>query len=106
VTLSFRLRNDGPGALTGGQAHIWVTAGGRPVTASTPLPWGWGRVWWEGDLAPGETRMLTLPLQAGTSPHPLRVDAILEAAAGQRWERRRWLTVQLRDVYLPYVLRH
>ena len=105
VTLAFALRNDGPGGVSGDRVRLWATRGSTPLTASQSLTQGWGIVWWEGDLAPGETRVLTVPLRAWRWDKPLRVDAILEDNAGQRWERRRWLTVEPWVFYLPVVLR-
>lgn len=107
VTLAFELQNTGTVSVTGGSVRLWGTAN-TTHTASTvviPVPWGWESTLWEGDLAPAETRVLTLPLRTWAWDEPLRIDAILEDNTGQRWERRRWLNVKPWTVYLPTILR-
>jgi hypothetical protein len=47
--------------------------------------------------------MVTVPLRAWTWKLPVRVDALLEDNAGQRWERRLWLNVEPWQCYLPVI---
>ncbi|HOT91203.1 MAG TPA: S8 family serine peptidase [Anaerolineae bacterium] len=103
VTLTFALRNTGPGNVAEGTVRLWLTRESTPLTATLPYTRGWHISWWEGNLAAGETRTLTLTLRTWQSSMPLRVDAILEDGAGQRWERRLWLKVEPWRCYLPVI---
>jgi len=101
--LTFALRNTGPGNVAEGTVRLWLTRESTPLTATLPYTRGWHISWWEGNLAAGETRTLTLTLRTWQSSMPLRVDAILEDGAGQRWERRLWLKVEPWRCYLPVI---
>lgn len=103
TTLAFTLHNAGPGNVNEGTVRLWLTQESSPITATAPFTRGWGVAWWEGDLAAGETRTLTIPLRAWGWGTPLRVDAILEDGAGQRWERRLWLNVEPWQYYMPVI---
>ncbi len=103
VTLAFTLRNTGPGDVKGGTARLWLTQESAPITATLPYTQGWNVAWWTGNLGTGETRTLTMPLRAWAWETPLRVDAILEDNAGQRWEQRLWLNVEPWRLYLPVI---
>lgn len=103
VTLTFALRNTGPGTMAGGKMQAWFTAGTSPITATLPSENGWGMTAWEDALDIGETHMLSVPLRVWTWNQPVRVDAILEDGAGQRWERRLWLNVEPWRCYLPVI---
>lgn len=103
LTLAFALRNSGPGAATEGKMQAWLTSGVSPVTATLPLTNGWGLTVWEGALGVGETHALSVPFRVWSREGPVRVDAILEDGAGQRWEQRLWLNVEPWQCYLPVI---
>ncbi len=103
LTLAFTLHNTGPGAVTEGKMQAWLTSGTSPATATLPPASGWGLTVWEGALGVGETHVLSVPLRAWSWEQPIRVDAILEDNAGQRWERRLWLNVEPWQCYLPVI---
>lgn len=105
VTLTFTLRNAGPGTMAGGKMQAWFTVGTSPITATLPSENGWGMTAWEDALDVGETHVLSVPLRVWTWDQPVRVDAILEDGAGQRWERRLWLNVEPWRCYLPIIHR-
>jgi hypothetical protein len=83
--------------------RVWHTLGTSPLEALLPSVSGWESTPWEGTLDVGETLMVTVPLRAWTWKLPVRVDAILEDNAGQRWERRLWLNVEPWQCYLPVI---
>ncbi len=103
VSLAFALHNAGPGTVTEGKMQAWLTVGTSPDTAKLPATGGWGLKVWEGALGVGDTQVLSVPLYAWTWERPIRVDAILEDGAGQRWERRLWLNVEPWQCYLPVI---
>ncbi len=103
LTLAFALHNSGPGAVTEGKMQAWLTSGTSPVTETMPPVSGWGLTVWEGALGVEETHVLSIPLRVWSWEQPIRVDAILEDGAGQRWERRLWLNVEPWQCYLPVV---
>ena len=111
TTLTFALRNDGAGPATRASVRSWATDGTtRTITSSIPFDYyytrqGWSELLWEGEIAPGSTRLLTLPLRAYESDRQIRVDALIEDGAGQRWEVRQWWEVAPWEVYLPVVVR-
>ncbi|MBN2391940.1 MAG: DUF11 domain-containing protein, partial [Anaerolineae bacterium] len=103
VSLTFMLHNVGSGAVREGKMQVWHTLGTSPLEALLPSARGWESTVWEGTLDVGETLMVTIPMRAWTWELPVRVDAILEDNAGQRWERRLWLNVGPWQCYLPVV---
>lgn len=105
VTLAITLHNAGPGAVTEGKMQAWLTPGTSPVTETLPPANGWGLTVWKGALGVGDTQVLSVPLRTWTWEQPIRVDAILEDGAGQRWERRLWLNVIPWQCYLPVVFK-
>jgi len=105
VTLTFALHNTGPGAVTAGKTRLWFTPGITPLSITLPIENDWDLTIWEGALGVGETHLLTVPLRAQAWEQPVRVDAILEDGAGQRWERRLWLNVEPWQCYLPVIFR-
>jgi hypothetical protein len=111
TTLTFALRNDGTGPATHASVRSWATDGTtRTITSTIPFEYyylwrGWSELLWEGEIAPGSTRLVTLPLRAYESDRPIRVDALIEDGTGQRWEVRQWWEVAPREVYLPVVMR-
>lgn len=111
TTLTFALRNDGPGPATRASVWNWATAGAtRTITSTMPFDYyytrqGWGSLLWEGEIAAGSTQWVTLPLRAYWVDQEIRVDALVEDGTGQRWEMRQWWRVTPREVYLPVVMR-
>ncbi|MFN2284776.1 MAG: hypothetical protein ACK2UQ_10170, partial [Anaerolineae bacterium] len=103
VSLTFMLQNDGSDAVREGRMRVWHTLGTSSPEALLPSVSGWESTPWEGTLDVGETLMVTVPLRAWTWKLPVRVDAILEDNAGQRWERRLWLNVEPWQCYLPVI---
>ena len=105
LTVGLQVRNSGMATLTNAAARVWLMRGFAPLTATRPPTQGVALTLWEGVLAPGATRTLTVPLAPLYGGTPLRVDALLaDTLSGQRWEKRLWLTVTAWDIYLPIVL--
>ncbi|MGC9393530.1 MAG: S8 family serine peptidase [Anaerolineae bacterium] len=100
VSLTFALHNAGPGAVTEGKLQIWHT---QNMMLIPPSESGWEASTWEGTLDVGETLVFTPLLYTWRWGEPIRVDAILEDGAGQRWERRLWLNVETWQCYLPVI---
>ncbi len=111
TTLTFALRNAGTGTATHASVRSWATDGTTgEITATIPEDYyyirqGWSELLWEGEIAPESTKLITLPLRAYRVDQEVRVDAIVEDGAGQRWEMRQWWRITPREVYLPVVMR-
>lgn len=103
VTLTFALRNTGPGAVVDGAVQAWLMPGLAPITATLPPTQGTGLRLWQGDLASGATRALSLTVKAWAGSRPLRIDALLDDGTGQRWARALWLDVTPWRLYMPMI---
>ncbi len=104
VTLEFMLHNQGSGATGPAQVRFWMMEGLTPFTMTTPAESGVLSAGWQGDLPPGTTHVITVPIRAwDLTAQGFRIDALIETAAGQRWEQRLWLMPG--RIYLPLVLR-
>ncbi len=104
-TLSFLLHNTGPGDLVGGEARIWMMRGLSPLTVTVPPTRGMEFGWWKGDLKAGERLTLAMPIYLWNVDPLGRVDALLQDKAGQRWEKRLWLSANASRIFLPLVWR-
>ncbi|MBN2005241.1 MAG: S8 family serine peptidase [Anaerolineae bacterium] len=106
VSLAFTVRNTGVGAATGIRVGAWLMEGLAPLTQTVPptrgllLP-----SLWQGNLDPGETYTVIVPVRAWIGQTPVRVDALVEDADKIRWEERLWLTFDSWKIYLPLILR-
>jgi hypothetical protein len=103
LTLTFALRNTGPGAASGGTAQVWLMPGLAPITATLPPTQGTGLRLWEGDLASSATRALSLTVRPWTGDRLLRLDALLRDGTGRRWTESLWLDVSSWQFYLPII---
>jgi len=106
VTLTFTLRNDGPGAVVSGTVDLWLMPGLAPITATLPPTLGTSLHWWEGALPVGAQQVLTISVSAWQAGSPLRIDALIDSGAGARWVRSLWLEVPPQRRFLPVLLRN
>ncbi|MBN1873312.1 MAG: S8 family serine peptidase [Anaerolineae bacterium] len=104
-TLSFVLQNTGSGTILNGRADLWLMKGLTPITVTLPPTHGYQVALWTGNLSPGATHYLTVPIRAWSQKTPLRIDAILQDGIGQRWERRQWLDIVPWQIYLPILIK-
>jgi hypothetical protein len=105
ATLTFALRNAGPGSALPSTVKLWMTAGLTPITATLPTTQGMGLPLWEGTLGAGETRVLTVPVRPWGWTLPLRIDALIGDGTGQRWERSLVVQGVPWRQYMPVVMR-
>ncbi len=103
LTLTFAVRNTGPGTLESGNVRLWLSPGLAPITATLQPTTGTSLPWWSGTLAPGATRELTIAVRPWRWEPPLRLDALLDDGTGRRWERALWLAVDPHSLYLPLI---
>ncbi|MBN1486263.1 MAG: S8 family serine peptidase, partial [Anaerolineae bacterium] len=103
----FVLRNTGAGPVEDGYVNVWTMRGINPAiqTEEQPPTHGLSLTAWQGDLAPGETRYITIPLTSWKTEGPVRFDALLGDKSGQRWEQSVWLEATMLRVYLPVVMK-
>ncbi|MGC9358715.1 MAG: hypothetical protein ACP5GX_12640, partial [Anaerolineae bacterium] len=105
TTLTFALRNTGPGDVEAGTAQIWLMPELAPITATLPPTRGTSLTLWEGGLPSGVTRTFSIAVRPWKGNGPVRVDALLDDGTGQRWTRSLWLEVPPWQLYMPIITR-
>jgi hypothetical protein len=104
-TLTFDLRNSGPGAASAVVVDLWLNPGVAPLTATVAPTQGMPLPLWAGTLGPGEGRPISVPLRPWRYGDRLRVDALLSDGTGRRWERVLWLEAAPLQAYMPLIVR-
>lgn len=103
TTLTFALRNTGPGAMQDGSAQVWLMTGLAPITATLPPTQGTSLLLWQDELASGATHPISLTVRPWIGSQPLRLDALLNDGTGQQWTRSLWLNVAPWRLYMPMI---
>jgi len=104
-TLTFDLRNSGPGAASAVAVDLWLNPGVAPLTVTVAPTQGMALPLWSGAPGPGESRPISVPLRPWRYGDRLRVDALLSDGTGRRWERVLWLEAEPLRAYMPLVVR-
>ncbi len=103
VTLTFALRNSGPGTAADGTVQVWLMPELAPITATLPPTQGTSLSLWQGTLAPGMMQPLSLTMRPWAGDRSLRVDALLSDGTGRRWSESLWLDVSPWRYHFPII---
>lgn len=105
VSMTFVMDNQGGEGMDPGALSVWMMRGVGPVTATLPLTHGVGLPVWSGTINPHEQQLLTIPVKGGIWDITVRLDALIDDSAGNRWERSLWVTFTPWRAYLPTIMR-
>lgn len=105
VSLTFVMDNQGGVGADPGELSLWMMRGVGPITATLPLTHGVGLPVWSGTVSPQEQQLLTVPVRGGIWDTAVRLDALIDDGAGNRWERSLWVTFAPWRAYLPTIMR-